>query len=223
MKNYGIQVSLKQKNEPPFFSVIITTYNRAVLLERALHSLLAQTESSWEAIIVDDGSTDDTAIRILPYLNVFPNVQFLKNKIHEEEAPRNAGVKVASGRFITFLDSDDEYYPEHLKSRKQILEQNPSVQFLYGGAKILGNQYVPDRFDPSKKVNLKECVIGGTFFIERQLMLSLKGFRKAPLEADGDLFERVMKTGVQSLRTDLPTYVYHHENADSITNIHFLG
>ena len=44
----------------PFFSVTLTTYNRAKLLQRALDSLMAQTETNWEAIIIDDGSTDDT-------------------------------------------------------------------------------------------------------------------------------------------------------------------
>ena len=59
------------KNETvglPFFSVIITTYNRASLLKRALDSLIAQTETDWEAIIVDDGSIDNTAFAVLPYL-----------------------------------------------------------------------------------------------------------------------------------------------------------
>jgi len=54
----------------PFFSVIIITYNRAYLLTRALDSLVSQTEKDWEAVIVDDGSTDETYSRILPYLNL---------------------------------------------------------------------------------------------------------------------------------------------------------
>jgi glycosyltransferase involved in cell wall biosynthesis len=56
----------------PFFSIIIATYNRAQLLKRALDSLIAQTENDWEAIIIDDESTDDTYNKILPYLMSYP-------------------------------------------------------------------------------------------------------------------------------------------------------
>jgi len=68
----------------------------------------------------------------------------------------------ASHTPTTFLDSDDEFSPLHLESRKAVLEQNPKIGFLYGGAEIIGNQYVPDRFDHSKRINLKNCAIGGT-------------------------------------------------------------
>ena len=54
--------------KPPFFSVIITTYNRANLLIKALDSLICQTENDWEAIIVDDESKDNTYLKVLPYL-----------------------------------------------------------------------------------------------------------------------------------------------------------
>jgi hypothetical protein len=126
---------------------------------------------------------------------------------------------MASGRFISFLDSDDEYKTGHLQLRKAILKQNPLVDFLYGGVKIIGNQYVPDRFDHSKRINLNECVIGGTFFIERELLRRLKGFREIILGTDSDLFDRAAIAGAVMMETNIPTYIYHHENADSITNM----
>jgi glycosyltransferase involved in cell wall biosynthesis len=58
----------KKTVSQPFFSIIITTYNRAHLISRALDSLVSQTEKDWEAIIVDDESTDDTYSLVLPYL-----------------------------------------------------------------------------------------------------------------------------------------------------------
>jgi hypothetical protein len=116
------------------------------------------------------------------------------------------------------LDSDDEYHPDHLKSRKQLLNQNASIQFLFGGITLIGNEYVPDRFNCLNKIKLDQCVVGGTFFIERKVMTSLKGLKQLPLGADADLFERAKEARINMMKTNLPTYIYHHETADSITN-----
>ncbi len=132
--------------------------------------------------------------------------------------PGTQDCRSATGRYITFLDSDDEFKPHHLESRKTILLQNPSVKFLFGGTKILGSRYVPDRFNYSKTISLKNCVIGGTFFIERNTVLSLKGFRDLPVGADADLFERARKENIYMMEVSQPTYIYHHETQDSITN-----
>jgi glycosyltransferase involved in cell wall biosynthesis len=207
----------------PFFSVIITTYNRAELLKRALKSLIKQTDSDWEAIIVDDASDDDTYPLIKPYLKKYPHIRYIKKEHSGEPLSKNAGIFSSSGKYVTFLDSDDEYDPGHLKSRKEILENDSSIRFLHGGVTVLGNQYVPDRFDPEKSVSLSDCVIGGTFFVERDLLISLGGFKDIYLGADADLLERALKKGIVVKETKHPTYVYHHETEDSITNMLFSG
>ena len=202
----------------PFFSIIITTYNRAHIIQRALNSLISQIEHDWEAVIVDDGSTDDTFLRILPYLCTNQQIRY-KRKVHRGEVmSKNAGINSSFGKYISFLDSDDEYDPTHLQSRKEILENNPSLRFLHGGTKIIGNQYVPDRFNYKKRINLSECVIGGTFFIERNIFFQLNGFRNIILGTDSDLFERAVEADISIMKTKSPTYIYHHENEDSITN-----
>jgi len=202
----------------PFFSIIITTYNRAHLLKKALDSLIYQTEDDWETIIVDDESTDDTYLQVLPYLSCSPKIRYLR-KVHSGEAmSKNAGISSSIGKYISFLDSDDEYDPTHLESRKAILMQDPSIRFLYGGAKIIGNPYVPDRFNYEKRISLSECVIGGTFLIERNVFSQLNGFRKILLGTDSDLFDRAVEAGIFMKETKIQTYIYHHETEDSITN-----
>jgi glycosyltransferase involved in cell wall biosynthesis len=211
------------QKKQPFFSVIITTFNRAVLLVKALDSLIGQTEHDWEAIIVDDESTDDTSLKVLPYIQTNSNIRYIQ-MIHGGEAmSKNKGIISSLGKYISFLDSDDEYDPVHLQKRKEILIQDSSIRFLYGGAKIIGNQYVPDRFDPSKKIHLSKCTIGGTFFIERNTLLKLKGFRKIILGTDSDLFDRALEAGITPKEIKLQTYIYHRENEDSITNIMIKG
>jgi glycosyltransferase involved in cell wall biosynthesis len=203
----------------PFFSIIITTYNRAEILKRALNSLLSQTEKDWEAIIIDDESNDDTYSQVLPYLKRNPAIRYYRNTHSGEAMSKNKGINLSAGKYVSFLDSDDEYKPSHLHTRKTILLQEPAVRFLYGGVYIIGNQYVPDRFDYNKRIHLSECAIGGTFFIERNTLIQLKGFRKIVIGTDADLFERALKSGISMKETKLPTYIYHHENEDSITNM----
>lgn len=207
------------KRAQPFFSIIITTYNRANILKKALDSLLAQIEKDWEAIIIDDGSSDDTYSRVLPYLKANATLRYYRKTHSGEAMSKNEGINLSAGKYISFLDSDDEYNPLHLHSRKAILLQDPSIRFLYGGIYIIGSQYVPDRFDNTKKIHLSECVIGGTFFIERNTLIQLKGFRKIVIGTDADLFERAVLAGISMKETGLPTYIYHHENEDSITNM----
>jgi glycosyltransferase involved in cell wall biosynthesis len=206
----------------PFFSIIIATYNRAQLLKRALNSLISQTEEDWEAIIIDDGSTDNTSSVVMPYLKADIKIKYLKRSHHGEAISKNAGISAAQGRFISILDSDDEYYPVHLESRKSILMQNPLVKFLYGGVRILGNQFVPDRFNTREKINLNRCVIGGTFFVDRELIISLNGFRNICYGTDADLFDRIKETKPVMFETRLPTYIYHHDIEDSISNKMFF-
>lgn len=222
---YRVKLNVSQIATPApcFFSVIITTYNRANLISRALDSLIAQTETDWNAIIVDDESSDDTYCRVLPYLKVSPKIAYVRQPHNGESAAKNIGLWSATGRFITFLDSDDEYDSLHLETRKSVLLKNPSVEFLHGGAKILGNQFVPDRFNYKKMVNLNDCVIGGTFVIDRKLAISLNGFRDILIGPDADLYERAINEGAKMKKINDQTYVYHHDTADSITNKFFVN
>lgn len=210
--------SKNEKSDSPFFSVIITSYNRATLLKRALDSLLGQTEKDWEAIVINDGSTDHTHFVMQPYLERNKNIIYIRQKSMGATLSKNQGILQAKGKFVTFLDSDDEYSPEHLETRKALLIKNNEVEFLYGGVKVIGSEYVPDRHNYQKMVHLSTCAIGGTFFIKKRMSLSLNGFTEMPLGSDGDLFERAYNMGINMMKTELPTYIYHRETLNSITN-----
>ncbi len=222
-EKFGLLKKVSDKNHNvfsrPLFSVIIASYNRAKLIERALNSLLKQTEKDWEGIIIDDGSTDRTYSVIYPYLKADARIKYFRTVHSGEALTKNYGIKVSTGRYITFLDSDDEYHPDHLTYRKKYLKQKPDIRFFHGGVKILGNRFVPDRNDPSVAIDLIDCAIGGTFVIERKTLLALNGFRNISLGTDSDLFQRAKKNNISMLELGQPTYIYHHENPDSITNI----
>lgn len=94
----------------PIVSIIIPTYNRAHLLVETLESVLAQTYSNWECIIVDDNSTDETQLLLNEYSNKDNRFTYIiKSEKQKKGASisRNLGLKIARGEFIQFLDSDD--------------------------------------------------------------------------------------------------------------------
>ncbi len=96
-------------------SVVIPTYNRASLVERAIRSVLAQHFSAYEIVVVDDGSSDDTVHRIS---RNFPDIQLITQPNRGVSAARNAGINAAIGEWIAFLDSDDVW--NHKKLMKQV-------------------------------------------------------------------------------------------------------
>ena len=202
----------------PRFSIVITTYNRATLLERALNSLLNQRFQNWEAIIVNDGSTDETDEIISSYLKSNPRFRSHKQNNQGEAKAKNKGVELARGEYITFLDSDDEFEIGHLEKRDQILKDHPEVDLLHGGVQIIGNEYVPDKNNPEQLIHLSECIIGGTFFIRNSCIQRLEGFKDIPLGTDSELFDRAVENKMRILKTDFPTYIYHRTAKDSITH-----
>ncbi|MDQ1265606.1 MAG: hypothetical protein QG635_757 [Bacteroidota bacterium] len=202
--------------EQPFFSVIICTYNRKNLVRRAIDSLINQEEKDWEAVIVDDGSSDDTLSFIKHYLDFDRRFSYIYHGNKGQAQSKNDGIAVSIGKYITFLDSDDEYKSEHLSFRKKILTEQPDIELLHGGVEIIGNPYVPDFNDSTRKIHLSECVIGGTFFIKREAMMRINGFSLTKYGEDKLLFDKALELGLNILKTDFPTYIYHREGTDSI-------
>ena len=93
----------------PAISVVIPTLNRSELLQSTLSSLQSQTFGDWEAWVVDDGSTDDTADRVSQMIELDSRIHYIRRPEGKSGAPvcRNLGTEVAQGRYIIYLDSDD--------------------------------------------------------------------------------------------------------------------
>ncbi len=113
----------------PTVSVIIPAYNQARYLPLAVRSVLAQTWSDWEIVLVNDGSTDDTAAAAAQFSD--PRIRYIYQSNLGLSAARNTGVRAASGRYLAFLDSDDEWEPEFLATCVRTLETNPKLAGVY--------------------------------------------------------------------------------------------
>jgi glycosyltransferase involved in cell wall biosynthesis len=104
----------------PLFSVIIPVHNRAHLIRRALNSVLAQSLDDYEIIVVDDGSTDDP--RAVVEAIGDPRIRLIRKENGGGGSARNVGIDAAGGRYVAFLDSDDEFLPNNLATLYRLLD-----------------------------------------------------------------------------------------------------
>ena len=109
-------------------SVVIPSFDRATVLPRALDSVMAQTLSPAEVIVVDDGSTDDTAKLVQ---RRFPGVRLLRQENRGVSAARNRGIEASEGEWIALLDSDDEWRPEKLQRQLAALGDCPEIRVCH--------------------------------------------------------------------------------------------
>lgn len=150
----------------PAVSVIIPTYNRSQYVTEAIGSVLAQTFTDYEIIVIDDGSTDNTREAILPY---FSKITYIYQENRGVSAARNTGIREAKGEWIAFLDSDDEWLPSKLELQVKDLQQFPDAVLsctnivFEGGA---GSQSI-DYFETCLSVNFNR-----TEFIQDALFKS---------------------------------------------------
>ena len=138
-------------DETTLISIVIPTYNRPELLRRAVDSALAQTWKNIEVIIVDDGSTDLAVAPLLSRLEMEPKITVLRQENKHVSAARNAGVRVARGEYVAFLDDDNTLNPVFLSTCLRVLtrteadvcipgmnvEDTCDIFFLGGGANLM--------------------------------------------------------------------------------------
>jgi len=117
-------------------SVVIIFLNEASFLEEAIASVLAQTYSHWELLLVDDGSTDGSARIAQKYAAADPvRIRYLDHPAHRNmgmSASRNLGIAVARGEFVALLDGDDVWLPQRLERSVALLRAHPEADMVYG-------------------------------------------------------------------------------------------
>src|SRR5262249_16095933 len=105
--------SVESIQRPPSVSIVIAAYNASAFIEQALNSVLAQTFTDYETLVINDGSDDTPQLEQILELHPLPIV-YTSQQNKGVSAARNAGIKIARGAFYAQLDSDDQWEPEYL-------------------------------------------------------------------------------------------------------------
>ena len=181
----------------PRVSVIIPTYNRGWILEDAVDSVLGQTYTNFELIVVDDGSTDDTRVRLQPYGE---RIAYVHQANQGVSAARNTGLRLARGDLIALLDSDDLWKPAKLARQVAFFDAHPEDQICQTEEVWIrrGKRVNPKNrhrkpsgwiFEPS----LALCLVSpSAVMLRRGLMEAMGGFDVSlPACEDYDLWLRI--------------------------------
>lgn len=116
----------------PLISIVVPMYNSSRTIENTLKSVTDQTFNDYEVIVVDDGSTDDSAALVEAFIRAHPDraIALIRKPNGGVSTARNAGMRVGKGEFIALLDSDDEWLPNKLEVQMDVLRKNPDIDFL---------------------------------------------------------------------------------------------
>ncbi|MHC4487645.1 MAG: glycosyltransferase family 2 protein [Planctomycetota bacterium] len=137
-------------------SVIIPTYNSSDYIVDCLNSILSQTYKDWEIIVVDDASEDNTQITVEQYVNNNNLNGCLKYYRNESKrgvsAARNIGIKASKRKFVSFLDSDDIWYPQKLEKVMDVFRDFPEVDLVCHNEYTTINGKIANNMEYSKKV-----------------------------------------------------------------------
>ena len=111
----------------PLVSILVTCYNQEHCIIKTLESVSQQTYTNWECIIVDDGSTDESAEVIKAFIKGDVRFTYVYQDNQGVSAARNTGFKMATGTYINFLDGDDTFLPQKLERQVEVFSQNPEI------------------------------------------------------------------------------------------------
>jgi glycosyltransferase involved in cell wall biosynthesis len=152
----------------PKVSVIIPTYNYGIYIDKSIDSVLSQTYTDFEIIVVDDGSTDNT--KTIIETKYRDKVKYIYQENKGAPAARNRAARESKGEYLAFLDSDDSFFADNIEKKVAALEKNPTIGMVYSdGNYIMGNS-------TNKSSNYKLSAAGAKLSGDISLML-LKGYR----------------------------------------------
>jgi glycosyltransferase involved in cell wall biosynthesis len=158
----------------PLVSVVIPAYNYAKYLAKTLDSVFAQTYRPIEVIVVDDGSTDNTA----EIVRAYPEVRYFYQSNQGVSVARNVGITAAQGEYIAFLDADDRWKPDKLSIQITYMLENPDIgitatkvfNFLETGTQM------PSCFTPDRHLGETESIIPSTLIVHKTVFSQIGAF-----------------------------------------------
>lgn len=208
-------------------SIIIPTYNSNLFIKRAIESIIHQTFTDWELLIVDDCSTDNTKEIIQEFIDQDQRIQLLTTITNSggPATPKNIGVANSKGIYIAFLDHDDEWMPEKLEKQIKIFKESKdeNLGIISCGANLINNQgkcfsiYKPTK----RKVTFPEILIRNPIYsnssvLIKRIAIETVGQRDEYMKysEDWEMWIRICKAGytMDFVYEPLFNYYFHDSN-----------
>ncbi len=209
----------------PLVSIIIPAYNAAETISRALDSVRAQTYRNLEVVVINDGSTDETAAIIR---REYPEVRHVLQENAGPCVARNHGAQVATGEYIAFLDADDEYHPRKIERQLEIFEKTPDVSVCGTNGVIIHGQRVYPFNNPARPhlidQGLRELIWGvhpvlASLMLRRDTFLEIGGYDASMKRwEDQDIFYRLAGCGHKVVELNEPLYIIHRVEGSRVTH-----
>lgn len=184
----------------PLISIIIPVYNTALYLDTCLNSLRNQTFAAWEALCIDDGSTDNSLEILRRYAETDVRFRVFEQANAGVSTARNRGIKEARGRYLTMVDSDDELPPDALAHLAAPVQENENLDFVIGNMlwlKEVEGKLVPLPFKPLLYGASKTGLIEDRVYLAQYTpgIPSAKLYRKALLDEHGIMYDPELHIG----------------------------
>ena len=222
------------------FSIIMPAYNAECFLAKSIDSVLQQTYSNWELILINDGSRDNTDRIAQEYAKRESRLRYFVQENHGVSATRNRGIELAAGEYVLFLDADDEIDSRTLETVNNVLEQDPCDIVTFNMNRTDVNSQVTGKvtepFAPHRlrlcDEEEKKCIYSilaseksfgmmGLFVVRREVISNLR-FRTDMMICEDMLFDIAMYEAAESI-VCLPDYFYYYRDnpAGCIRNFNF--
>jgi hypothetical protein len=201
-------------NAPPSFSIVIAAYEAAGTIGAAVTSALEQTHPPHEVIVVDDGSRDDLAAAVEPFVD---RIELLRQENRGAGPARNTAAAAASGDFIVVLDADDRYHPRRLEALADLAVERPDLDLLSTDARLLVDDrevgtfaaYTPFAVEDQRGAIFASCFVGGWPAVRRTRFDAVGGFDESlRIAQDWDCWLRVILAGAKAGFVNEPLYDY---------------
>jgi glycosyltransferase involved in cell wall biosynthesis len=215
--------TMQHQEKLPRISVLMPVYNNDRYLVEAIESILNQTVTDFEFIIVDDGSTDQTSTILTSYESRDPRIRVVRQKNGGIVSALNTGIAFCRGEYIARMDGDDISYPNRFSLQMDYLDNNPDCVVVGGVFMSIdeaGNRLWPYRFARNKVTSFRTFPIQVALtvhplaMIRKEALIALGGYRATfPHAEDYELFLRISKYGrVHNLDEILLSYRNHPQS-----------
>lgn len=203
----------------PLVSIVLPVYNGEQYLRESIDSVIAQTYTNWELLILDDSSTDQTASIANEYAQKDPRIHYYKN-LQNLRLPKNLnrGFRLSHGQYLTWTSDDNRYKPTAIERMVRALEDHATAQFVFASCHIIDEKGIPFEYITVNQASLKRIVgsdsVGACFLYTREVYETIGDYDpNFKMVEDFDYWQRIFaKFNVTIIEDYLYEYRLHRSS-----------